>query len=492
MTDNSTRDEQAAFVRVVSAVRWATLGTFVARAIAPLTMVLVAARLSPDEVGVVVWSLAIVAIAQVVTNSGFSAALVRSERWDPQVVNSIYWLQCGIGTLASLALLLGAPWLANATELPDLSTVLGIMCVLPLLGALSSVHNASLQRAYRFRELAAAQMVSTLTYGVLAVGLSRVGFGAAGLALAHVASSAVTTVVLRLRTDWSAEMRFTLSGLSEIVAIARWIFVEGILGFGFGWLDSLVIGARLRAGPAGVYRTGQSVVDLSLDTWLSPVTSVAYVTFSKLSEDRERLGKVFGLVNWVVRAAVIPVPTLAFAIVPILVPRLFSTVWSELSGVIMGLFVARMFAWTVGLNDTLYRAIGRSNVTAAIMSASLAVYVPVYFWAAGRSLMTFVYARVVLSALAMVLHAVVMRKLLRQHAPRLDRIDIPLVVGAAVQGGITFAMLGWVSVAGDEFHRLLIGGVAFLSYLVIVASSALAVFRQLRGLVGEKQQTPSP
>jgi hypothetical protein len=167
---------------------------------------------------------------------------------------------------------------------------------------------------------------------------------------------------------------------------------------------------------------------------------VAYSTLSELRRDPERLGLAFREAAWLVRAAVMPLPVAAWLFAPTFIDQFYPAEWAGLLTVVLALSVARSLAWVVGLNDTLYRALGRSDITVRIMAAALCIYVPVYLWAASISLTAFVIARIALGLLGSLSHAAVLPRVFPAAAGFWRRQDLWIALGLIVQIGAAFTL----------------------------------------------------
>jgi O-antigen/teichoic acid export membrane protein len=86
--------------RIVTALRWATLGHAVQRIFSWIATLIVIRLLSPDDYGLMAISMVLITIAGILNDLGLNAALIQKDRPEPHVAPRIYGAVLLLGGLA--------------------------------------------------------------------------------------------------------------------------------------------------------------------------------------------------------------------------------------------------------------------------------------------------------------------------------------------------------------------------------------------------------
>jgi lipopolysaccharide exporter len=403
-----------------SAFRWSLAGELASRVGLPLALLILARVLVPEDFGVVAAGTMVVSFAQVVWGIGLGRAVVR-ERDEPAAAAVIaFWINFALGAAATLLLLTTADAIALAVfQDARAGPVLRAMSVSILLAAAASVPEALLQRAMKFRQLFRVQLAIGLLPVLIALPLAwwtQLGYWA--LVIGGIAGQAIGTVAAWQAAGWRPGGHRAYRDRAALLRFGAWSTLSALLGWGFYWADSLVVGIYLGAHDLGIYRTASHLTLTAFGVVFSPLLPVLYSHLSAVRENPERLRDTF---DRTLRAIAVVAFPICFALAAAGAPieaLLLGERWQGIGQVIAVLALAHGLAWLVGANAEAYRAVGRPELETAVMAIGLLLYVPVYVLSVRAGLAEFVWARCGLTFWGIALHLYVARRAVGLHVGR--------------------------------------------------------------------------
>lgn len=183
--------------RFKSSMSWLFFGQ-IARIVSQLLGISAIARLlMPADFGVIAIALMVSNLAGLLRDMGTGPAAIRSPDRSMKFLGGIYSIQLLIGLILAAVLLLLATPLAKFYRTEALVAVLVIQSTVFPLSALGGVHLIVLERAQRYRDIAAIDLISYIGGLLVAIGLASSGIGVESLAIQAVVTAAIQTVLQR-------------------------------------------------------------------------------------------------------------------------------------------------------------------------------------------------------------------------------------------------------------------------------------------------------
>ena len=350
-----------------------------------LVLLLVLARLSgPEAVGVVGAALVVVHIALVFSNLGISSAIVQRAELDNSHVYSAFALALLSGALITLAVQLLAPAITRFFGFAELTDVLRVLALIPLVANIGVVAEGLLRRALAFRKLALISVVSYAAgYGLVGIGLALLGAGVWALVAASLTEFAIRALIMLVirphpkvgPLDWAALWHFV-------------VFSGGLTLRRFGHqlaqgLDNIVIGRWLGAEALGLYGRAYQLISLPPATIGKAMGAVMFPVLSRVQNDRPRLAAAYRRSTAVLALVGLPAAAAVIVIAPELIMVMLGPDWL---GVIVplqilapGIFFRLIFQLSDALGvaaGTVYAVAWRQGAHAALvlLGALLGLY----------------------------------------------------------------------------------------------------------------------
>ena len=182
---------------------------------------LVLARLlTPDEFGVVAFSLAVMYYFDAVTDLGLGAALVyRSDAREERIASTAFWI--GFVGAAGMALLLWclAPLFASVGPGQETVWLLRVLSLQFPLSALGKVHEYRIRASLDFKKLVRPFAVSTFMKGAVAVVAAAFGAGVWSLVIGQLVGTLVRSICAVARRAVASTRDVLASGHAELAEV---------------------------------------------------------------------------------------------------------------------------------------------------------------------------------------------------------------------------------------------------------------------------------
>lgn len=257
-------------------MRWTALSVMVARALALVSVIVVARELGPAMFGTLAIVFLITEILGLFAEMGISSAVIQAPELTRRQRATVYSFEWMLGAVAVLAMIGLSPVIAQATGHWELVQLLPVAAASILIESSARHIAAMLQRAMQFNRLALAEMARGFTQSIGAIVLVFI-FGIWGVVIAHVAGSVVWGTIL------------------SVYGVRDKLFPGFALSF--GETSPLLVFGAYRAGTVGLNRIGQRVDQVVIAVALTPATLGIYrlatqLTSSTLSVIQAITGRV--------------------------------------------------------------------------------------------------------------------------------------------------------------------------------------------------------
>lgn len=398
--------------KAISTVKWVYFGEIVARLAQPLTFLILAKLLVPQDFGLV--SIAIIAIsfAQNIQDFGLSKALIQRKTKIPESANVSFWVSALVGIVLYATIFICSPYFAQFFSEPKLVDVLRVLCIQIVLVSLTTVHLSLLQRNFNFYEISIVRICSSVIPGIVSIPLAVLGYGAWSIVWGSLAASCVQLVLFWHLSKWRPNLQFDLEVLKELSSFGTWVILEMILAWLINQGDSIIIGHFLGTSILGIFTIGSNIVLLVYGFVFSPIIPMVYAAFSRISSSLDELKSLFLQFSKILATFSLPMGLGLTLLAYPLYKLVLNDQWDGITLVIASLGISSSLLWLVGINNEVFRAIGKPNINVVSLCISIAVALPLYILAAGYGLTYYCVAKVVAGIFGLLLNFYLVNRVL--------------------------------------------------------------------------------
>lgn len=253
--------------------------------------IIIARTLSPDDYGLMGMILIFIAMGQVLTQSGFPAALVQKKDVTANDYYTTFWFTVLAGITVWIILFFSAGPIARFFDRPLLTAVTRVASLGIVINALGSVHVAILTRDLNFRRQTWLNLIGTVVSGVTGLTMALRGYAVWALVFQTLAGNLIYIAGLWITSKWRPLFVFDLNSFRSIFSFSYKILLQGIMDVIFTKVYFPLIGKMYAALQLGYYTNASRFHELFIKQSSVSVTRVIFPAFSSVQDDRERFNK---------------------------------------------------------------------------------------------------------------------------------------------------------------------------------------------------------
>jgi O-antigen/teichoic acid export membrane protein len=388
---------------MLQAFKWSALGELASRTIAPLSFLLLAKLLLPEEFGIAAAGTVVISFSQIFSDAGLGSALIQKQESHRKYANVAFWLNLALSITVALILVAAAPLIAAFFEQSKVADVIQVLAVKIPLAGLCSVHSALLQKNFNFRPLFWTRLGSVFVTALVSISLALMGASYWSLVIGAIAGQLAQVAALWWFSPWRPSYCFEIAVARQLMGFGIWLTAEGMLGWFYIWADSLMVGAALGTRTLGVYHTGNTLVLLVFSVLMAPLQPILFSAFSSLRE-KALIAMTLLRVQRGQFAVALPIGIGLYLLQTDVQGVIFGREWPEIGQVVGILGLMHGASWLMGSNPEAFKAVGRPDVFTKIMAIGLIYYLPSYAYALGHGLEYFLWVRLALFIASQPLH----------------------------------------------------------------------------------------
>jgi O-antigen/teichoic acid export membrane protein len=358
VVDHADRD-QTLRTQVSQGVRWGVIASVTTQVGRLGFMTILMRLLGPYNFGIVGQAAVFVAITQIFLHLGLATYIIQRPRIEKADVGSAVWLNAAIGSALAGVTLVGAPVLGAFFGNQELAAVLRVLSIAFLLKAIAVVPTALLNRSMRFRSIGTAEVTATFVSGALGVGAALNGAGYWALVIQTLAFDA-TYVAMVLRMTGRPELTWSATAARRLWSFGSRVMGADVVNYVSDNGDKFLVARFLGATPLALYTLAYRIIVLPAQL-LAQSGRVILPTFSRLQDDRERLGDALLRASETVAFAICPGMALTILCAPIGVPLVFGEAWSAAVVPLQLLAATTVLYLLASLTGPVVLAVGRAD-----------------------------------------------------------------------------------------------------------------------------------
>lgn len=292
--------------KVAGGVAWSIAEKVGSMLLQMVVSIVVARLLVPEDFGVMAILTFFTALALVMVDSGFSQTLIRKDSPSREDYQSVFAFNIGVSVVLYVALVALAPVVARYYELPVIAKIAPVLFLLLPINALCVIQNTIFTREFRFQLLSKANFAASLVAGAVAIAMALAGCGVWSLVGQRVATLAVKTLILWVRSDWRPSLGLSMRPVREMAPFSFRLLTTDLISSVYNNISQMFIGKIYSADTLGFFNQAQKFKDLPLTSAMQSVQSVTYPALSKIGDQREKFAESYRQVLMVVAFMLFP------------------------------------------------------------------------------------------------------------------------------------------------------------------------------------------
>lgn len=273
----------------VSGVKWIGINQGVRQLVQIGTLAILAILLTPDDFGLLTMALVVTGFIDLFKDLGTRVAIIQKKDASEVFISSVFWINVGIGIIASLLLFSLAPLIARFYHEPRLTVILQVMAIgFPISGPGISV-KAHLERTMAFSLVGTIESISVILGAVVAIVMAYMQWGVWSLVAQSLTVVTANTILCwyfsRLRVSWC----FNWSEVRDMLGYSLNYSAFTVTNYLARNVDYLLIGRYLGKESLGYYTLAYRIMVYPLQNISSVLNRVMFPVLSKVQDDNTRI-----------------------------------------------------------------------------------------------------------------------------------------------------------------------------------------------------------
>ena len=348
--------------KVAKGAVWALVEQFCSAFVGFAVSMVLARLLTPDDYGTVAVLNIFIALAVVLTDSGFMDALIQKKNATDLDFNSVFYLNQTFSVVLYTVLFFAASPIARFYGDPVLKPVLRVISVTLFFHAVNAVQNAELSRKLLFHLSFKISLIGAFTAMAVGISLAYMGAGAWALVWSRVAKGAADVIARWFIIAWRPRLMFSFHALRGLFQYGWKISLSKLLDTGYSNLYGLLVGKFYSKADLAYIQKGRHAPSFLMGIVQSTIERVSFPALAQMQNEPERVREAMRRMIQCSTYLVFPFMTIMAFTAPSLVVLLYGNQWHPsipFMQIVCFSFALRPFH---AINLKAIQALGRSDL----------------------------------------------------------------------------------------------------------------------------------
>lgn len=271
--------------KAIHGISWSAIDSLANSGITFFVGIILARILLPAEFGLIGMITIFIAISNSIVDSGFSSALIRKVKTKRIDYNTVFYFNLCLGILLYIILFLCAPAISRFFNEPILISITRVMGTILVINAFGIVQRTLLVKEVNFKIQTKISLLSSITSGIVGVGLAYGGYGVWSLVAQQVVRQLLNSMFLWVFNTWRPVLEFSKKSFKELFGFGSKLLISGLIDTIYRNIYYLVIGKFYLAEQLGQYTRANQFSSFFSNNLTNMVQRVSYPVLCKVQED---------------------------------------------------------------------------------------------------------------------------------------------------------------------------------------------------------------
>ncbi len=268
---------------------WLTLQLVFSQGFGLLLFAVQAPLLGPTAFGLIAIVMVFIGFCEQVLEVASSEALISVKTIDGWHYRTMTTINGLIGLSIGVTVFVAAEPIARLFAEPELAEVLRVMCVLPMISALSSAPSAAAHRDMQFKPLAIRGIASVGGGGVVGIVLALMGYGVWALVWQAIVQRALAVVVMWMAVQIPFQIGISTRHFRELWQYGGPMLIAETTAWATSQTPRFVLGLFFGPAEVGLFALGARLNEMLIHLTLHPPFSVARIEMRRFVDDAQGL-----------------------------------------------------------------------------------------------------------------------------------------------------------------------------------------------------------
>lgn len=324
--------------KISNSMKWSTAGEALAKLIAPITNMILARILVPEDFGIVATVNMIITFVELFADSGFAKYIIQSdfkdERELKEYASVAFWTNLSISILLWGGIYLLRRPVAKIVGNEGYENVIVIAASQLVIISLSSIQTALFRREFDFKTLFFSRIIMSVAPLAITIPLAFYFRNFWSLIYGSICQQLFSALFLLFRSSWKPKLAFSFSKLRRMLSYSLWSMAEAIAYWLTTWYDVLIMGSFFSAYYLGIYKNSLNMVNSLMQLVKASVIPVLFSSLSRAKDDQIEFNITYNSFQRLAGSVVIPLGAGVFMFRELATSILLGNQWTEAANII--------------------------------------------------------------------------------------------------------------------------------------------------------------
>lgn len=448
--------------QAVSGIAWSAVERFSAQGIQFVLTIIIARVLLPEDYGLVAMLGIFMALAQTLTDSGFSSALIQKKNRTEVDYSTVFYFNIIISIFIYFLFFISAPWIAEFYHQPQLVSIVRVLGISLIINSFSVVQVARLTVSLNFKRLTMVSLSSVLSGGIVGIWMAYNGFGVWTLVFQGLVSNICWVICLWLVVRWRPLWTFSWHSFRSLFSFGFKLMLSGLLHTFYVNMYSLVVGKAFSASILGFFNRAYTLGQFPTQNFAYVIQKVLFPIQCQYQDEEERFNSIFTQNIRFSCFLIFPV-MIGFAVLANpLVELLLTDKWLPAAPLLQIVCIAQMWDPIMRINALVLNSKGRSDYQLLAEVLKKIVAFAIMFLALPFGVEAVCIGLIVYAFVDMVIIIGFSRKVTKLGYIRQIKLVLPMALLAFAMGGVVMGVsLGFDTARGKLLSGIFSGAIFY-------------------------------
>lgn len=383
---------------IQKSISWSLVSEIMAKLFTPITSMLLARLLTPEDFGVVAICNMVVTFSDIVKDSGFGKYIIQNDfkhNYEKDNYSNVaFWTNIIVSVIIFFLIIINKEYLGYLTGNAKYSLAITVASVQILITAFSSIHTNLLRRDFQFNNLFRARILIAILPLLVTVPLAIYLKNYWAIIVGNLIGSIINALYLSTMSTWRPKVFYSFSILKKMFSFSFWSLCEGLAHWLIFWVDVFILTSFYNEYYVGLYKNSSNMVISIMGMISASISPVLLSVLSRLKNDNTRFFLAFSEIHRILMYLVLPMGFGLFCYRNIITIILFGNKWIEAKDVVgaWGLMMMLSIAFYT-FTAEIYKSKGIPRVLFLFQVSYLLFMIPICYISLSASFWNFVYSR---------------------------------------------------------------------------------------------------
>ena len=424
---------------ISNSIKWSSFAEIAVKFITPITTMILARILAPEEFGILAICTMIVNFAEIIADSGFGKYIVQADfKADDELkryATVAFWSHLSVALFIWVIIMVFSGPLVNFLGIPNHESVLIVACSQLVFMSMISTQLGILRRKFEFKKTFIARIATAIVTFLVAISIAFITHSYWALIIGNVAGSIINALCLVWLSKWLPSFYYSVSVLKRMFSFSFWSLCEGLAHWFIFWCDVFIATQFFTIYQLGLYKNSTSILLSFIGMITASMSPVLLSVLSRLKNDGS-YNDVYIRITKLFMYALLPICISIYFCREFVTFVILGSKWLEAADII-GLWAVMLgiSVFIYSFPAEIFKSKGIPKYLFFYQLCYIAFLIPVCFYSAEYGFWSFVYARVSCIFIQLVLYMFFSKMVLKWNLSTFAK-QIKAPVGMSVVFGV--------------------------------------------------------